>query len=226
MFFDCSTLTAAAVYPLLAGTVVPRPIAWVSTVDEVGRSNLAPFSFFQLVTDAPPTLMISVNRKSDGSRKDTSANVSLTKQLVVHLVSPSQLQLMNASAANFAPGDSEIEALQIPTLAATLVKPPRLRDCLVSFECELVSLTPYPAEAPSCDILLAKVLGLHLADSLLGSDQRLKHDQIDWLSRLGGQWYGHSQQPDNFQLARPHSAEDVLANLASEAVNKGKITPT
>ena len=58
MFFDCHTLTAAKIYPLLAGTVVPRPIAWVSTVDEYGRSNLAPFSFFQLVCDAPPTLML------------------------------------------------------------------------------------------------------------------------------------------------------------------------
>lgn len=217
MFFDCHTLTAAKIYPLLAGTVVPRPIAWVTTVDSAGRSNLAPFSFFQLITDAPPTLMISVNRKSDGSRKDTSANLSATQQLVVHLVHPSQLTHMNASAANFASGDSEIDALHIPTLAATMVKPPRIADCLVSFECELVSLTPYPADAPSCDIVLAKVVGLHIDDRLLGPDQRLKHEQIDWLSRLGGQWYGHSQQPDNFQLARPETPAAALATVVQQA---------
>lgn len=214
MIFDCSTLSASTLYPLLAGTVVPRPIAWVSTIDVAGRSNLAPFSFFQLVSDAPPTLMISVNRKADGQAKDTSVNVQATQQLIVHLVSPSQLALMNASAANFAAGASEIDALQIPTVAATMVKPPRLADCLVSFECELVSLTPYPADAASCDIILAKVLCLHIDDALLGPDHRLKHDQIDWLSRLGGQWYGHSQQPDNFQLARPASAEAAIATVA------------
>ncbi len=219
MIFDCSTLSAATLYPLLAGTIVPRPIAWVSTVDLAGRSNLAPFSFFQLVTDAPPTLMISVNRKADGVAKDTSANISATKQLIVHLVSPSQLALMNASAANFAAGASEIDALQIATVAAAMVKPPRLVDALVSFECELVSLTPYPADAPSCDIILAKVLCLHIDDTLLGPEQRLKHDQIDWLSRLGGQWYGHSQQPDNFQLARPESAAAAVSGLITPSAN-------
>lgn len=222
MIFDCSTLSAATLYPLLAGTIVPRPIAWVSTIDLSGRSNLAPFSFFQLVTDAPPTLMISVNRKADGGVKDTSANISETKQLIVHLVSPSQLAVMNASAANFAPGVSEIDALQLPTTAATMVKPPRLTGSLVSFECELVSLTPYPADAPSCDIILAKVLCLHIDDQLLGPDQRLKHDQIDWLSRLGGQWYGHSQQPDNVQRARPPSTEAAIASLTMLPVNTEK----
>jgi flavin reductase (DIM6/NTAB) family NADH-FMN oxidoreductase RutF len=215
MIFDCRSLSASTLYPLLAGTIVPRPIAWVSTIDTAGHSNLAPFSFFQLVSDAPPTLMISVNRKADGKAKDTSVNVQATQQLIVHLVSPSQLAFMNASAANFAAGTSEIDALHIPTVAATMVKPPRLADCLVSFECELVSLTPYPAEAPSCDIILAKVLCLHIDDQLLGPDQRLKHDQIDWLSRLGGQWYGHSQQPDNLQQARPVSPEAAVASVAS-----------
>ncbi len=219
MIFDCSAQSAATLYPLLAGTIVPRPIAWVSTVDVAGRSNLAPFSFFQMVTEQPPTLMISVTRKSDGGRKDTSVNISATSQLVVHLISPSQLALMNASAANFAAGDSEINALQIPTIAASMVKPPRLADSLVSFECELVSLTPYPAEAPSCDIILAKVLCLHIDDGLLGPDLRLKHDQIDWLARMGGQWYGHSQHPDNFQLARPDNAVAAVSGIASAAMN-------
>ncbi len=73
MIVDCQQLSPAALYPLLSGLIVPRPIAWVSTVDNAGRSNLAPFSFFQLVTDAPPTLMISINRRADGSRKDTSS---------------------------------------------------------------------------------------------------------------------------------------------------------
>jgi len=213
MIFDCNHLPASTLYPLLAGTIVPRPIAWVSSIDADGRSNLAPFSFFQLVTDAPPTLMISVNRKADGQAKDTSLNVQATRQLIVHLVSPSQLGLMNASAANFAPGISEIEMLNIPTVPASRVKPPRLADSLVSFECELVSLTPYPADLPSCDIILAKVVCLHIADQLLGPDQRLKHDQIDWLSRLGGQRYGHSQQLDNLQLARPASAEAAVAGI-------------
>lgn len=83
MIFDCNTLTAAELYPLLAGTIVPRPIAWVSTLNENGQSNLAPFSFFQLVCDAPPTLMLSVNRKAGGAQKDTARNIAATGQLVL-----------------------------------------------------------------------------------------------------------------------------------------------
>lgn len=203
MIVDCQQLSPAELYPLFAGLIVPRPIAWISTVDPEGRSNLAPFSFFQLVTDAPPTLMISINRRADGSCKDTSRNIAATGQLVVHLVSPSQLELMNATAAELPYGDSEIEALQLATLPAQRVRPPRLQQSLVSLECQLVSLTPYPAQHSSCDIVLAEVLLLHIDDSLLTAEGRINHQQVDWLARLGGLWYSHSQQPDNRQLARP-----------------------
>ncbi len=206
MMFDCNTLTAAELYPLLAGTIVPRPIAWVSTVNENGQSNLAPFSFFQLVCDAPPTLMLSVNRKAGGAQKDTARNIAATGQLVVHLVSPADLALMNATAGDYAPDVSEIDMLQIATVPALKVTPPRLAQSLVSFECECVSISAYPADAPACDLILAKVLCLHIDDSLLNSEGRIRHEQIDWLARLGGQWYCHSQHDDNLTLARPNQA--------------------
>ncbi len=206
MIFDCNTLTAAELYPLLAGTIVPRPIAWVSTVNELGQSNLAPFSFFQLVCDAPPTLMLSVNRKAGSAQKDTARNIAATGQLVVHLVSPGDLALMNATAGDYASDVSEIEALQIATVPALKVQPPRLAHSLVSFECECVSLSAYPADVPACDLILAKVLCLHIDDSLLNSEGRIRHDQIDWLARLGGQWYCHTQHSDNLTLARPNQA--------------------
>jgi len=206
MIFDCNALTAAELYPLLAGTIVPRPIAWVSTVNENGQSNLAPFSFFQLVCDAPPTLMLSVNRKGGGAQKDTARNIAATGQLVVHLVSPADLALMNATAGDYAPDVSEIDMLQIATVPALKVTPPRLAQSLVSFECECVSISAYPADAPACDLILAKVLCLHIDDSLLNSEGRIRHEQIDWLARLGGQWYCHSQHDDNLTLARPNQA--------------------
>ncbi len=206
MIFDCNVLTAAELYPLLAGTIVPRPIAWVSTVNENGQSNLAPFSFFQLVCDAPPTLMLSVNRKGGGAQKDTARNIAATGQLVVHLVSPADLALMNATAGDYAPDVSEIDMLQIATGPSLKVTPPRLAQSLVSFECECVSISAYPADAPACDLILAKVLCLHIDDSLLNSEGRIRHEQIDWLARLGGQWYCHSQHDDNLTLARPNQA--------------------
>jgi flavin reductase (DIM6/NTAB) family NADH-FMN oxidoreductase RutF len=80
----------------------------------------------------------------------------------------------------------------------------------VCFECKVVSLTPYPATNPSCDIVLAEVLCIDIADELLDDKQKLKHTELDFLARLGGLWYSHSQQADNFQLARPASAQAAL----------------
>lgn len=210
MIFDCAVMTAAGIYPLLAGTVIPRPIAWVSTCDDKDQHNLAPFSFFQLVTDNPPTLMISINRHSDGRQKDSSLNLQLCPELVVHLVTPELADLMNATAAGFSKEVSEITALQIQTKAATKVRPPRVIASPVCFECKVVSLMPYPAENPSCDIVLAEVLCMDIADELLDDKQKLKHTKLDFLARLGGLWYSHSQQSDNFQLARPVSAQAAV----------------
>jgi flavin reductase (DIM6/NTAB) family NADH-FMN oxidoreductase RutF len=210
MLFDCAAMSAAEIYPLLAGTVIPRPIAWVSTCDDQGHSNLAPFSFFQLVTDHPPTLMISINRHGDGRPKDSSLNLQLCPELVVHLVTPELAGLMNATAAGFSKEVSEIAALQIPTKAAIKVRPPRVMASPVCFECKVVSLTPYPAAKPSCDIVLAEVLCIDIADELLDNGLKLKHTELDFLARLGGLWYSHSQQADNFQLARPASAQAAL----------------
>ena len=220
MLFDCAAMTAAEIYPLLAGTVIPRPIAWVSTCDDKGHSNLAPFSFFQLITDSPPTLMISINRHGDGSQKDSSLNLQLCPELVVHLVTPELAALMNATAAGFSKEVSEIAALQIQTKTAIKVRPPRVVASPVCFECKVVSLTPYPAEKPSCDIVLAEVLCIDIADELLDNQQKLKHTELDFLARLGGLWYSHSQQPDNFQLARPASAEAALLQQQTP-INKG-----
>lgn len=227
MIFHCQQHTPAQLYPLLAGTVVPRPIAWISSCNLAGQTNLAPFSFFQLVTDQPPTLLVSFNRHSDGRPKDTALFLQQVPELVIHLVTPALAQQMNATAAPFATGTSEIDALQLATLPATLVQPPRLRDSPISFECKVVSLTPYPAGAPSCDILLAEVLVIHIADELLAEATpdgavRLKHQQLDLLARLGGQWYSHSGHADNFQLARPGSvAEALQQKAAASTVQQG-----
>ncbi|MCT6698282.1 flavin reductase family protein [Rheinheimera sp. 4Y26] len=210
MIFDCLHTPPERLYPLLAGTVVPRPIAWLSSCDNQGHSNLAPFSFFQLVTDQPPTLMISINRHADGSQKDSSRNLQLCPELVVHLVTPELAGLMNATAASFAKNVSEIDALNINTIPAQQVRPPKVAASPVSFECKVVSLTPYPAHQPSCDILLAEVLCIDIADALLDEQHKLRHNELDLLARLGGLWYSHSRQPDNFQLARPASADAAV----------------
>ncbi len=99
MQLDFTTIAPAEAYRWLASTVTPRPIAWVSTLSAEGASNLAPFSFFQVISDEPPTLMVNVSLRDDGSLKDTLRNVQATGQLVIHLVGAAQAETMNATSA-------------------------------------------------------------------------------------------------------------------------------
>ena len=126
MQLDFSTLTPLEAYRWLASTVTPRPIAWVSSLSASGVANLAPFSFFQVISDDPPTLMVNVGSRDDGSLKDTLRNVQATGQLVIHLVGAAQAETMNATSAWLPHGVSEIETVGIPTVSSVRVAPPRI----------------------------------------------------------------------------------------------------
>ncbi|HCL3182269.1 TPA: flavin reductase family protein, partial [Pseudomonas aeruginosa] len=148
MQLDFTTIAPAEAYRWLASTVTPRPIAWVSTLSAEGASNLAPFSFFQVISDEPPTLMVNVSLRDDGSLKDTLRNVQATGQLVIHLVGAAQAETMNATSAWLPHGVSEIETVGIPTVSSVRVAPPRIAAAAVAFECEVAEIKPYPAENP------------------------------------------------------------------------------
>lgn len=119
MQLDFASLTPLDVYRWLASTVTPRPIAWVSSVSRDGISNLAPFSFFQVISDAPPTLMVNVNLRDDGSLKDTLRNVQASGELVIQLVSFAQAEAMNASAAHMPMASASSSAAASPAWPAS-----------------------------------------------------------------------------------------------------------
>lgn len=187
----------------MASAIAPRPIAWVSSRSKDGIVNLAPFSFFQMVTATPPTLMISPLRQSDGSLKDTTRNIIETGEFVVNLVPHELREKMNATSFSF-PGDvSEIEQCGIATQAAERVKPPRVIGVPVSFECRLASAQPYPADKPSCHIILGEVLIAHIDDRVLDEHGHIDPRKLDLISRMGGDWYGRINSDDNFKMTRP-----------------------
>ncbi|MDF3936232.1 flavin reductase family protein [Pseudomonas citronellolis] len=201
MQLDFSTLAPADAYRWLASTVTPRPIAWVSTLSADGQSNLAPFSFFQVISDEPPTLMVNTSIRDDGSVKDTLRNVRETGQLVIHLVSAAQAETMNATAAWLPHGVSEIEQVGIATLPCERVAPPRVAGAVVAFECELAQIQPYPAEDPSCYLIFARVLLAHIDDAVLRDERHVDPAKLDLVGRLGGTQYSYTR--DTFSMIRP-----------------------
>lgn len=205
MWIDLQQLEPSAAYKLLTSTITPRPIAWVSSLSATGVLNLAPFSFFQMVTDQPPTLMIATQHKADGSRKDTSLNIEATHDFVVNLVPHALANEMNISAAAVPADESEFELAQLEQAASSQIKVPRVALAPVALECRLAKLEPYPAENPSCEVIFAEVLAIYINPALLDPSGMPDPYKMDLISRIGGSGYSRVAA-DIFQLSRPASA--------------------
>jgi flavin reductase (DIM6/NTAB) family NADH-FMN oxidoreductase RutF len=200
MQLDFSALTPAESYRWLTSTITPRPIAWVSTRSADGISNLAPFSFFQVISSEPPTLLINVGLK-EGVPKDTACNARDTGELVVQLVAAEQAEAMNASAAALPHGISEFEHCGIASEPARLVNVPRVQAAPVAFECRVAQILPYPAASPNCYLIFAEVLLAHIDDSVLDGRGRIDPARLDLVGRLGGISYTYTRE--RFEMLRP-----------------------
>lgn len=213
MFINFKDAPARSGYFWLASTVTPRPVAWVSSLSASGVPNLAPFSFFQVVTGTPPTLMICpLVNGGDKSFKDTALNIAATGEFVVNLVPHAMVNQMNETSFGYGRETSEFDAAKIESEASTLVKPRRVRGVPVAFECKLAQHLPYPADNPSCVIILGEVVAAHIDESILaplpegaapGTQQHVDPNKLDLVSRMGADWYGRTQAAENFELGRP-----------------------
>ena len=184
-------------YKLLTALVVPRPIAWVSTLSAEGRGNLAPHSFFTVASGRPPVVLFS-----SLGRKDTVRNIEATREFVISFSSESLLDQVNDSSAPFEHGDDEAEQLGIATEASATVAPPRVAESPASIECRLERIV----EVGHAFVVFGLVTALTVRDDAL-VDGVPAMERLRPVSRLGGEEWGRS--PEVFELVRPQSADDV-----------------
>ncbi|HZU62378.1 MAG TPA: flavin reductase family protein [Novosphingobium sp.] len=205
MHFDLARLAAADRYKLLAATITPRPIAWITSQSASGQRNAAPFSFFNMMSADPPILALGLGRRADGTHKDTAANILATGECVIHLVCRADAEAMNRTCIDAPPGTDELALAGLATLPSLAVAPPRIASAPVAMECRLFQAV----EAGQTTIVLAEVLHLHIADRFV-DPVRLHVDApaMDLVARLhGAGWYGHA--PEMFQMARPRWADQA-----------------
>ena len=203
MLLDFTTMDRRTAYFWMASTIAPRPVAWVSSMAADGRTNLAPFSFFQMITPHPPTLMICPQQNGDGTLKDTARNIRDTGEFVVSLVSFPMVQQMNATSFAFDAGTSEFDEVGVASSPSHVVRPPRVRDAPISFECTMSSLQMYPPLSPTCVIILGQVVAAHADPAIVGADGIVDPNALDIVSRMGADWYGRTRSDANFTLPRP-----------------------
>ena len=202
MLLDFTTLPPRDVYPWLIGTITPRPIAWVSTVAADGRTNLAPFSFFNGVCARPPTLMFVPVNTRDGAKKDTVRNIEAVPEFVVNLVPFALAEQMSASSASLPYGESEFEACSIASAPSARVRPPRVAAAPVAFECALDRIVQIGDGPFAANVVFGRILLAHVSDSVIGADGRPDPAKLDLIGRLGGDSYTRSREL--FSVVRPH----------------------
>lgn len=201
--FTPKELTAKEKKKLLIGSVIPRPIALVSTRSNTGIINLAPFSYFNIVTYDPPILSIAVQRK-EGETKDTSRNIFENHEAVIQVVDESNIQAANLSSASLPPEESELELSKFTKVPSKNVKVPGLKETKIRFETELYdSITIYNKDdIPSADLILLKITHYHIHQDIYQKEQGYVDPlQLKAVSRLAGNDY--AKTGEIFTVERP-----------------------
>lgn len=191
-------------YKILSGSIIPRPVAFVTTMEEEhGIINAAPFSFFNVVSSDPPCLMLSVGRKQ-GEMKDTARNAVAFQELVIHLTTEAIVEEVNKTAAPLASSISELSLTELQTVPSQLVKVPGIADALMRMECQLMQHIPVHNDAGeiTTDLFLCRVLCYHLHEDVYDPVSGYVNDErIQAVARLAGNFY--AKLGDRFTLERP-----------------------
>ena len=201
MRLDFSALATREAYQWMISTILPRPIAWVSTISAGGVTNLAPFSFFQGVTANPPTLMFVPVNNRQGAKKDTVRNVEAVPEFVVNLVSYKLAEQMNATSALLPYGESEFEKFGVASAPAEQVRPLRVAEAPVSFECRLHQIVNIGEGPLAAHVIFGRILVAHVRDDVLGADGKPDAGKLDLIGRLGGEAYATTRE--RFSIERP-----------------------
>ena len=197
---DPSTNTERENYKFLIGSIVPRPIAFVTTISEEGILNGAPFSYFNVVSSNPPMISLAIQR-SEGRRKDTARNILASKEFVVHIVDEQNVEKVNKTAASLPPDQSEIEVAGFTPVESTKISVPGIKEAKIRMECSLeYSLELGDSDIPGCDLIIGKVIQFHIENEIY-ENGRIDAARLGAVSRLAG--HNYAKIGEIFSIERP-----------------------
>jgi flavin reductase (DIM6/NTAB) family NADH-FMN oxidoreductase RutF len=217
MQLPLSELSAAKRYHLLSSLVVPRPIAWVTTLNEDGGINAAPFSYFNLMGEDPPLVVLGIGKRPGGVPKDTVRNLRRTREFVINIVTEENGPAMSLCGTDFPAGTSEVTALGLATEPSLLVKPPRLAAAPAQIEGREIQTLLIGGN----QVIMGELLLVHIRDEFIDAETlRVHTDKMGIIGRLqGGLDGGYSRTRDHFTLKRP-TYEQWLAENPNRTVAK------
>lgn len=208
----------------LQGSVSPRPIALVSSIDTEGNVNLSPFSFFNMFSMNPPILVFSPSRRvRNNTTKHTLDNVQEVPEVVINMVTYNIVQQTSLASCEFPKGVNEFVKSGFTEVAAHKVKPPRVKESLVSFECNVNQVIPLGAEGGAGNLVICEVLLMHIDDGVLDEHGKINPSKMDSVARMGNDYYCRAKGDAIFSVPKPNEKVGIGIDAMPEAVRNSKI---
>ncbi|MEZ4855080.1 MAG: flavin reductase family protein [Gelidibacter sp.] len=201
--FDPKDLSTGKLHSYLLSAVAPRPIAFASTVDAEGNPNLSPFSFFNVFSANPPIMIFSPARRvRDNSVKHTLENVETVREVVINVVNYEMVHQASLSSTEYAKGVNEFEKAGFTMLKSDKVKPFRVAESPVQFECKVNDIIKLGTEGGAGNLVICEVVKLHITEEVLDSDSKIIQEKLDLVSRAGGDYYNRAKK-GFFEIPKP-----------------------
>lgn len=216
-------VSTGKLHQYLLGAVGPRPIAFASTVDAEGRPNLSPFSFFNVFSANPPILIFSPARRGrDNTVKHTYNNVKATKEVVINIVNYDMVHQMSLSSTEYDEGVNEFEKAGLTMLKSDLVKPFRVAESPVQFECKVNEVVGLGENGGAGNLVICEVLRMHIKEEILDETGHIDQHKIDQVARMGGNWYSRANL-GLFEVPKPLSTLGIGVDSIPREIKESRV---
>jgi len=217
-------LTVPELQNYLQYAIAPRPICFASTVDKEGNVNLSPFSFFNLFSTNPPVCVFSPSRRvRDSTTKHTLENIHEVPECVINIVTYDMVQQTSLASVEYPKGVNEFIKAGFTPVASDLVRPPRVAESPVQFECVVNEVKVLGHGPGAGNLILAEIKLMHINESILDADGKIDQQKLDLVARLGGDWYARVNQDNLFKVAKPVRTMGIGVDAIPYAIRNSKI---
>ena len=208
----------------MLSSIAPRPIALASTIDKEGNMNLSPFSFFNAFGSNPATLIFSPARRvRDNTTKHTLENVLEVPEVVINAVNYEMVQQTSLSSVEFPSGVNEFTKAGFTPLASQLVKPFRVKESPVQFECKVIEVKAMGDQGGAANLIICEIVMMHISDSVLNAQSRIDQHKIDLVARLGGDYYVRASGNALFEVHKPNTKPAIGIDQLPDVIRQSKV---
>jgi flavin reductase (DIM6/NTAB) family NADH-FMN oxidoreductase RutF len=224
MIIDPKTIPVSKLQGYLQGTVSPRPIAFVSSIDKDGMVNLSPFSFFNLFSMNPPVLVFSPSRRvRDNTTKHTLQNVLEVPEVVINIVNYSMVQQTSLASVEFPKGVNEFHKAGFTEAPSLKVKPPRVSESPASFECKVNQVISLGSEGGAGNLVVCEILLAHIKDEIFDESGKIDPNKVDAVARMGGDYYCRAHGENVFMVPKPTDRVSIGVDQIPSAIRNSTV---